>query len=73
MRIDIKVIPNAKKNIIKEDAVPLKVYLSAPAVDGKANAALVDFLAEHYGVRKSQVSIIKGLKTRLKTINISAQ
>jgi len=44
--------------------------LTAPAVEGKANRALIEFLAEHFGVKKAQISIIKGLQTRRKTINI---
>ena len=71
MKIDLKVIPGARKNLWKEEAGQIKIYLTAPAVDGKANAALIDFCAEHFHVRKSQIAIIKGLKSRNKTINIS--
>ena len=70
MKVEVKVIPGAKKEMAREEGGLLKIYLTAPAVDGKANRALVDFLAGHYGVRKSAVSIIKGLKSRNKTINI---
>jgi hypothetical protein len=70
MILEIKVMPGAKKNIFKEEAGKVKVYLTAPPVDGKANEALVDFLAEHYGVRNSRIEIIKGLKSRNKVINI---
>lgn len=70
MQLEIKVVPGAKKEAVKEENGVVKIYLTAPAVDGKANKALVDFLARHYGVRKSAVSIIKGLKSRSKTINI---
>lgn len=70
MKIEVKVIPGAKKNAMKMEGETLRVYLTAPPVDGKANQALVDFLAEHYQVRKSQVSIIKGLHSRNKTISI---
>ena len=69
-RVEIRVVPGAKKNAIKEENGQMKVYLTAPPVEGKANDALVDFLAEHFGVRKSQVEIIKGLKSRHKTITI---
>jgi uncharacterized protein (TIGR00251 family) len=71
MMIEIKVMPGAKKNLFKQDGSSVKVYLTAPPVEGKANDALVDFLAEHYGVRRSQIDIIKGLKSRNKVINIS--
>jgi len=70
MQLDIKVIPGAKRNAIKAEGVPVKVYLTAPAVEGKANKALVDFLSDHYKITKSNISIRKGLKTRYKTINI---
>jgi len=64
--IEIKVVPNAKKNQFKNG----KVYLTAPAVEGKANRALIEFLAEHFDVKKSQVRIIRGLKSRNKVIQI---
>ena len=70
MRIEIKVIPGTKKNAIKQEEGRWKVHLYAPAVDGKANKALVDLLAEYFRVRKSQIEIIKGLKSRHKTISI---
>ncbi len=70
MKIEVKVIPAARKNAICQEGQLCKVYLTAPAVDGKANEALVKFLAEHYGVRKNQIEIIKGLKSRHKIIII---
>ena len=70
MKIDVKVIPAAKKNLIKQEGNVWKVYLNAPAVDGKANRALIALLAEHLKVRKSRIEITKGLKSRHKTINI---
>lgn len=70
--MDIKVIPGAKENAIKEDGGLWKVRLTAPAVDGKANKALIGFLAEHFRVPKRQIEIIKGLKSRHKTINIES-
>ncbi|MGE0267755.1 MAG: DUF167 domain-containing protein [Candidatus Omnitrophota bacterium] len=71
MNFKIKVIPQAKRNILKLDQGVLKVYLNAPAVDGKANKALIAFLSEYYQVRKNQIEITKGLKSRDKTININ--
>jgi uncharacterized protein len=50
----------------------VKVRLAARAVDGKANEALVEFLAEHYGVAKSRVRIASGLKSRQKRVIIDA-
>jgi uncharacterized protein (TIGR00251 family) len=48
----------------------IKVRLAARAVDGKANQALVEFLAEHYGVPKRNVHIESGLKSRQKRVVI---
>lgn len=70
MRIDIRVIPGAKKVQIKEETDRLKVYIQAPAVEGKANKALIPLLAAYFKVKKSRIQIIKGLKSRDKTINI---
>ena len=71
MIIDIKTIPGAKKNLLKQEAGIYKVYLTARAVEGKANKALVEYLADYFGVKKRQIEIIKGLKSRNKTVNIS--
>lgn len=48
----------------------LKVRLAARAADGKANEALVEFLAEHYGVPKRSVRIEAGLRSRRKRVAI---
>lgn len=70
MKIEVKVIPNARKNCIKEEQGQLKIYVTASPVDGKANAALVQLLAEHFHVKTGQIHITKGLQSRRKTINI---
>jgi hypothetical protein len=70
MKLDVKIIPSAKKNAISLEASPVKVHLTAPAVDGKANKALIGFLSDYYKVNKSSIRIIKGLKSRHKTIII---
>ena len=48
----------------------LKVRLQARAVDGKANEALIDFLARHFGVPRRSVRILSGLKSRQKRVEI---
>jgi len=48
----------------------IKVRLAAPAHEGKANAALIEFLAGHYGVPKRNVRIAAGLKSRRKRVVI---
>ena len=70
MKISVKVIPHAKQNSLQEKDGVYRIYLTAPAVEGKANAALVEFLAEYFNVKKSRVAIIKGLKSRNKIVMI---
>jgi len=48
----------------------IKLRLAAPAQDGKANAALIEFLAKHYGEPRRNVSITSGLKSRQKRVII---
>jgi uncharacterized protein (TIGR00251 family) len=48
----------------------IKVRLAARAVDGKANEALIEFLAGHYRVPKRNVTITSGLKSRQKRVEI---
>jgi uncharacterized protein (TIGR00251 family) len=71
MKIDIRVTPKAKKNLVKKEGSILKVYVTAPAADNKANEAVINVLAEHFGVKPRQIEMIKGLKSRIKTISIS--
>ena len=71
MRLNVKVIPRAKRELFKKEGELIKIYLTVPPVNGKANAALVRFLAEHFGVRPSDIEIIKGLHSQRKTIIIN--
>jgi len=70
--IEVRVVPRAGRNEVKEDGERLKVYLTAPAEDGRANQALIKVLAKHLGVKKSMVIIKKGLRSRQKIIKIIA-
>ncbi len=70
----VRVQPGASKNEItgvQEDA--LKVRISAPPVQGKANKVLIQFLAKHLGVKRSQVEILSGHTSRIKTIHVVGQ
>ncbi|NML26612.1 DUF167 domain-containing protein [Zoogloea dura] len=48
----------------------LKIRLAAPPVDGKANAALVAFLAKACGVSKSAVELVSGETSRSKRVRV---
>jgi uncharacterized protein (TIGR00251 family) len=67
----IKVVPRARKNEIagiEGDAV--KIRLNAPPVEGKANAALIAFLAEWLAIRRAQVEIVTGETSRRKVVRV---
>lgn len=70
-RLKIKVIPGAKKTAWDGmfDGNP-KIRVHAPPVDGAANVELVRFVAESLGLRKSQVKLVSGEKSRIKTLEI---
>jgi uncharacterized protein len=70
IRLNIRVIPRAKKNVVKLEHGRLKVYLTAPPQDGKANKLLVEVLAEHFQVKKQQVLIIRGERSQDKIVRI---
>ena len=70
MLLDIRVIPKASRNLVKEEDRRLKVYLTSPAQDGKANAQLIELLSKHLKVKKYQVKIIRGEKSRDKKVRI---
>ncbi|MCF7908006.1 MAG: DUF167 domain-containing protein [Candidatus Omnitrophica bacterium] len=71
MRIKVRVIPKAKKTRITQDKEVLKVYLNEPAIEGRANKKLFELLAEHFQVKKYQISIVKGQKQRDKIVEIN--
>lgn len=50
----------------------LKVRLAAPAVEGRANAALIRYLADAFGVPARDVTIERGATSRRKVVRISA-
>lgn len=48
----------------------LKVRVSAPALNGRANARLIEVLAEYFKISKSKIRIVKGFKSKKKIIEI---
>jgi uncharacterized protein len=70
MNIEVRVIPGAKRREIKRDGGGLKVKLLARPLEGKANRELVQYLADTFSVRKSDVRILSGEKERRKLVSI---
>jgi len=71
MKIFVKVKPAAKEEIVEKiDDTNFKVQVKEPPVKGRANAALIKALAEYFGIAQSNVRIVSGFTSRLKTIEI---
>ena len=71
MLLNIKVIPNAKKEQIKKSDNGLRIYVTVPPEGGRANRAVIKLLSKELDIAKSKIEIIKGEKTREKIIKIN--
>lgn len=69
--LSVKLQPRASKNEIGEPlGNELKIKITAPPVDAAANEALVKFLAEKLNCARSRVELLRGHKSRHKTLII---
>jgi uncharacterized protein len=71
-RLKLRIVPNAKRSSLAGthgDAIKLKI--AAPAVEGKANEALIEFLAATLGISQRDVTLLSGAKSRDKLIEIA--
>lgn len=74
MIIRVRVITKAKHSeVMGRVGSIVRVRITAPAVDGKANAQLIDFLAEFFGVASRDVSILRGEKGKEKTVQVEGR
>jgi uncharacterized protein (TIGR00251 family) len=70
--LEVLVQPRASRTrAVGEHDGRLKIQLAAPPVDGEANAALVEFLADALGVRKADVVIARGETGRRKSVRVA--
>jgi uncharacterized protein (TIGR00251 family) len=70
--IEVKVAPRSSKmGIVGVMDNMLKVKLTAPPVGGAANEQLIELLAKKYGVKKSDIIILRGETSRKKTVKIT--
>lgn len=70
--LKLHVTPRGSRSEItgwREDTLCVKI--TAPPVEGAANAAILKFIADSLGVRKSQVELVSGERSREKTVRIS--
>ncbi len=67
----VRVIPRAGKNEVEGvTGNALKVRVTAPPVEGAANKALIELLAERLKIRKSQIEIVAGRTSQQKMISV---
>jgi uncharacterized protein (TIGR00251 family) len=70
--LSLHIQPGAKKTeIVGLHGDALKIRLAAPPVDGKANAALVAFIAAKLGAGRTAIEVISGLTARAKRVRVS--
>jgi uncharacterized protein (TIGR00251 family) len=65
------VVPNAKRSeVVGLHGEAIKIKIQAPAMDGMANAALLEFVAEKLGIPIRQLALVAGQKSRDKMVAI---
>ena len=70
MKIEVRVKPNSKTEEVVKEADVYVVRVKEPPKEGKANRAVVRLLSEHFNVPRSAVTILSGLSSRNKVIEI---
>jgi hypothetical protein len=70
-RIWVTVQPNSRSATITQiSESEFRAAVREPARDGKANLALIDLLARHFGVAKSTIKILRGHSSRRKIVEL---
>lgn len=71
MKLSVIAHPNAKNPRIEKDLLgTLHVYVSQPPLDGKANDALIDALVEHFNLKRKNIFLLSGHKSKNKLFEI---
>ncbi len=71
IRVTTRVSPGAHKTALMQvGSDDLRIRLAARPVEGQANTELIRFMAELFGVRKSAVRLVRGERSRVKTLEI---
>lgn len=71
MRVVVRVKPGSTKGpLVEQTEEGLVLYVKEKAVDGAANEGVIKLIAEHFGVAKSRVSVVRGHTARIKQIDV---
>ena len=70
--LHVRATPKARRNAVEtgDPGDPLKVWVTAPPDNGKANAAIRDLLAQALGVAPSRLTLVRGHTARTKTFQL---
>jgi uncharacterized protein len=72
--VSVRVHPGARRNGVSGvHAGAAKISLTTPPVDGRANEALIAFVAELVGIPKGRVSLVAGMTSRTKVLRITGR
>jgi uncharacterized protein (TIGR00251 family) len=70
--VSLRVQPGARRSeVVDADGAQLRVRIAAPAIEGKANAETVRFVADLLGVRRAAVSLLRGERSRDKVLHVA--
>ena len=71
MRVVVRVKPGSSKGpLVELNEEGLVVFVREKAIDGAANDGVIKLLAEHFGVPKSRVRVVRGHTARIKQVQI---
>ena len=71
MRLNVRVRPRARRNVIEVDGGRVTVRVTAAPEDGKANEAVVTLLAKSLGTPKSAIRIVRGHRSTDKLVDFA--
>jgi uncharacterized protein (TIGR00251 family) len=70
--LKLKALPRSSRcEIIGPHGGALKIKITAPPLEGRANEEIIEFLADTLGIKKNQVTIVSGHASRQKTVAIT--
>ena len=71
MKLEIVVHPNSKNPRVEKDLTGMiHVYVKVPPLEGKANQAVIESLADFLKVKKSKIILVKGGKSKKKVVEV---
>lgn len=71
MRVSVRVHPRASRARLRWDGAVLELWVTAPAVEGAANRAVLEAVAEWAGVRAAAVRLVSGDRARTKIVDVA--